>query len=117
MYRLPDIELESLFVFPYCRNHFHVDTSGQIAYMYVFSLDGKLNLDIATPESAVCRDAVVCQEKSRDGRFHRNLGTWASRKYFMEGRNPQMTVGCMYYSNLHGIGVYVRVITYLFKVI
>ena len=62
-----------------------METDGQDHFMYVISLDGHLKLDQVASSSGVCREAAVCQEKQNDDSYHRNLGNYKWRKYFMKG--------------------------------
>ncbi|XP_041350855.1 cation-independent mannose-6-phosphate receptor-like [Gigantopelta aegis] len=65
-------------------NHFALESDGKNHFMYVISLDGHLKVDQVTSSSSVCIGAAVCQEKRGDANYHRNLGSYKWRKYFIK---------------------------------
>ncbi|KAK7107906.1 cation-independent mannose-6-phosphate receptor-like isoform X2 [Littorina saxatilis] len=52
-------------------------------YQYMVSLEGHLSLDHSNPASSACNTAAICQQLRDNATHHQNLGSYASRKYYL----------------------------------
>ncbi|XP_064627541.1 cation-independent mannose-6-phosphate receptor-like [Lineus longissimus] len=65
-------------------NYEHTEHRGSQVFDYMFSLEGKLHLDASEAESSKCKDAVVCKTDRNNVHSFTNLGSYSTRKYYME---------------------------------
>ena len=72
------------FFFSYHSNHEAFDGR----FMYIVNLEGHLSLDHSNAATSACSTAAICQQLSSNATYHRNLGTFASRKYYLNGGYP-----------------------------
>jgi hypothetical protein len=54
-------------------------------YVYLVSLEGHLPLDHSNPATSKCISSAVCQQQDKDPSYQRSLGSFASRKYYLNG--------------------------------
>ncbi|KAL8573519.1 hypothetical protein ACOMHN_047790 [Nucella lapillus] len=52
-------------------------------YSYIINLEGHLTLDHGNAATGACMTAAICQQLHNDNSYHHNLGTYASRQYYL----------------------------------